>query len=48
MLGHGFTYATLFLLVGTFHLIGFLAIFLFAGRIQPLSAIDLQQIESAA
>ena len=48
MLGHGFTYATLFLLVGTFHLIGFLAIFFFAGRIQPLSAIDLQHIESAA
>jgi ACS family hexuronate transporter-like MFS transporter len=48
LLGHGFTYATLFLLVGTFHLIGFLAIFFFAGRIQPLSAIDLQHIESAA
>jgi ACS family hexuronate transporter-like MFS transporter len=48
LLGHGFTYAILFLLVGTFHLIGFLAIVLFAGRIQPLSAIDLQQIESAA
>jgi ACS family hexuronate transporter-like MFS transporter len=48
MLGHGFTYATLFVLVGTFHLIGFLAIVLFAGRIQPLSAIDLQHIESAA
>jgi len=47
LLGHGFTYATLFLLVGTFHLVGFLAIFLFAGRIQPLSAIDLQEIESA-
>jgi len=48
MLGHGFTYATLFLFVGTFHLIGFLAILLFAGRIQPLSAIELQHIESAA
>jgi ACS family hexuronate transporter-like MFS transporter len=48
LLGHGFTYATLFVLVGTFHLVGFLAILLFAGRIQPLSAIDLQQIESAA
>lgn len=48
MLGHGFTYATLFLLVGTFHLIGFLAILLLAGRIQPLSATDLQEIESAA
>jgi ACS family hexuronate transporter-like MFS transporter len=48
LLGHGFTYATLFVLVGTFHLIGFLAILFFAGRIQPLSAIDLQHIESAA
>lgn len=48
MLGHGFTYATLFLPVGTFHLIGFFAILLFAGRIQPLSATELQHIESAA
>ena len=48
LLGHGFTYATLFVVVGTFHLIGFVAILLFAGRIQPLSAIDLKQIESAA
>jgi ACS family hexuronate transporter-like MFS transporter len=48
LLGHGFTYATLFVLVGTFHLIGFLAIFLFAGRIQPLSATELHHIESAA
>ena len=47
MLGHGFTYATLFFFVGIFHLIGFLAILLFAGRIQPLSAIELQRIESA-
>jgi ACS family hexuronate transporter-like MFS transporter len=48
LLGHGFTYATLFFLVGTFHLIGFLVILLFAGRIQPLSATDLKEIESAA
>lgn len=47
LLGQGFTYATLFAIVGTFHLIGFLAILLFAGKIQPLSAIELQQIESA-
>jgi ACS family hexuronate transporter-like MFS transporter len=47
MLGHGFTYATLFFFVGIFHLIGFLAILLLAGRIQPLSAIELQRIESA-
>lgn len=48
LLGHGFTYATLFVLVGTFHLIGFLAIVLFAGEIQPLRARDLQELESAA
>jgi ACS family hexuronate transporter-like MFS transporter len=45
MLGHDFTCATLFF-VGIFHLIGFLAILLFVGRIQPLSAIELQRIES--
>ena len=32
LLGHGFGYGTLFVLVGTFHLIGFLAIVLFAGK----------------
>jgi ACS family hexuronate transporter-like MFS transporter len=48
MLGHGFQYATLFLIVGTFHLIGFLAIFFFLGRIQPLRPKDLLEIESYA
>ena len=43
---HGFTYGTLFVLVGTFHLIGFVAILLFAGKIQPLRATDLWRIES--
>jgi ACS family hexuronate transporter-like MFS transporter len=52
LLGHGFGYGTLFVLVGTFHVIGFLAILLFAGKIQPfqtpdlLKVEDLQQIES--
>jgi ACS family hexuronate transporter-like MFS transporter len=46
LLGHGFGYGTLFVLVGTFHLIGFLAIMLFAGRIQPLRPRDLMEIES--
>jgi MFS transporter, ACS family, hexuronate transporter len=46
LLGHGFGYGTLFVLVGTFHLIGFLAIVLFAGKIQPLRADDLKEIES--
>ncbi len=45
LLGHGFGYGTLFVLVGTFHLIGFLAILLFAGKIQPLTPQTLQRIE---
>jgi ACS family hexuronate transporter-like MFS transporter len=36
LLSHGFGYGTLFVLVGTFHLIGFLAIVVFAGKIQSL------------
>jgi ACS family hexuronate transporter-like MFS transporter len=47
LLGHGFGYPTLFILVGTFHLIGFLAILLFGGVIQPFRSHDLQEIESA-
>ena len=46
LLGHGFGYGTLFVLVGTFHIIGFLAILLFGGRIQPLRSHDFQEIES--
>ncbi len=46
LLGHGFGYGTLFVLVGTFHLIGFLAIVVFAGKLQPLRADDLREIES--
>lgn len=46
LLGHGFGYGTLFVLVGTFHLIGFSAIFAFAGKIQPLRADDIREIES--
>lgn len=46
LLGHGFGYGTLFVLVGTFHLIGFLAIMLFGGRIQPLRSRDLREIEN--
>lgn len=48
LLHHGFTYGLLFLIVGTFHLIGFLAILLFAGRVQPLRSPDLLEIESQA
>jgi ACS family hexuronate transporter-like MFS transporter len=47
LLGHGFGYGTLFVLVGTFHLIGFLAILFLGGKIQPLRSNDLlQTIES--
>ncbi len=43
LLGHGFGYQTLFVLVGSFHLVGFLAIALFGGRIQPLGSDDLHE-----
>ena len=46
LLGHGFGYGTLFFIVGTFHLIGFLAILLLGGRVRPLTTPDLLQIES--
>jgi ACS family hexuronate transporter-like MFS transporter len=48
LLDHGFTYRTLFFLVGTFHLIGFAAILLFAGVIQPLSLPGLKEPEPVA
>jgi ACS family hexuronate transporter-like MFS transporter len=38
LLGHGFGYGTLFVLVGTFHLIGYAAIVLFGGKIEALGA----------
>jgi ACS family hexuronate transporter-like MFS transporter len=41
LLGHGFGYGTLFFIVGTFHLIGFLAILLLGGRVQRLKTPDL-------
>ena len=41
MLQIGFTYATIFIFVGTFHLIGFLAILAFAGKIRPFRFTDL-------
>jgi len=44
LLGHGFGYGTLFFIVGTFHLIGFLAILLLGGEISPLKTPDLLPI----
>jgi ACS family hexuronate transporter-like MFS transporter len=46
LLSHGFGYGTLFLIVGTFHIIAFLAILLLGGRIQPLKTPDLITRES--
>jgi len=41
LLEHGFGYETLFFIVGSFHLIGFVAILLLGGRVQPLKTTDL-------
>jgi ACS family hexuronate transporter-like MFS transporter len=38
LLGHGFGYGTLFVIVGSFHIIGFLTILLLGGRVQPLGS----------
>jgi ACS family hexuronate transporter-like MFS transporter len=48
LLGHGVSYGALFVAVGAFHLIGFCVILLRGGRIQPLRAIDIEQIGSVA
>jgi MFS transporter, ACS family, hexuronate transporter len=44
LLGHGFGYGTLFFIVGTFHLIGFLAIQFLGGKVYPLKTPDLLPI----
>jgi ACS family hexuronate transporter-like MFS transporter len=44
LLGHGFGYGTLFFIVGTFHLVGFLAILLLGGKLDPLKTPDLLPI----
>jgi ACS family hexuronate transporter-like MFS transporter len=48
LLGHGITYGALFVAIGTFHLVGFIAILLRAGRIQPFHIKDPERIESSA
>ena len=48
LLGHGYSYGVLFVMVGTFHLIGFFIIILFGGRIEPLRPADLKEIETRA
>jgi len=47
LLGHGVSYGALFTAIGTFHLVGFCAILLRAGRIQPIRAIDINHTGSA-
>jgi ACS family hexuronate transporter-like MFS transporter len=46
LLSHGFGYGTLFLIVGTFHIIGFLAILFWGGVVQPFKPKDLLTQES--
>ncbi len=41
LLSCGFGYGALFLIVGSFHLIGFWAIVLFAGTVEPMQNRDL-------
>jgi ACS family hexuronate transporter-like MFS transporter len=48
LLQHGVSYGMLFVAVGSFHLIGFAAILLRGGRIQPLGAMDIAHIGSPA
>jgi len=47
LLGHGVSYGVLFVTIGTFHLVGFCAILLRAGKIEPIRAIDLNHTGSA-
>ncbi|MBS1803238.1 MAG: MFS transporter [Acidobacteria bacterium] len=46
LLQHGFGYQTLFILVGSFHVIGFLAINFLGGKIQPLGSNYLREPEA--
>lgn len=48
LLGHGFSYTALFVIAGTFHIIGFLNLVFLGGRIQPLRSPELKEIESEA
>lgn len=48
LLQHHFQYATLFLMVGSFHLIGFAVLALLGGTLHPLRSGDLFEIESHA
>ena len=41
LLGHGFSYGQLFVIVGSFHIIGLLVILLWGGKMQPLNTPSL-------
>jgi len=47
LLQHGFGYQTLFILVGSFHVIGFLAMIFAGGRIEPIGTNDLRELEAS-
>ena len=48
LLSHGFGYGTLFIVAGSFHLIGFLGILLLGGKVQPLKTSNLTEKVSHA
>ena len=48
LLSHGFGYSILFVCVGTFHIIGFLAITFWGGRLEPVRIPELLKIEGKA
>jgi MFS transporter, ACS family, hexuronate transporter len=48
LLGHGYSYGTLFVLAGSFHLVGFVTLLARGGKIQPLRPADIREIESHA
>ncbi len=48
LLGRGYSYGMLFVLAGSFHLVGFLTLLVRGGRIQPLRPADILEIESHA
>jgi ACS family hexuronate transporter-like MFS transporter len=47
LLGHGFSYGLLFILVGTFHLIGFLALLTFGCKLEPLRSGTILESKNA-
>jgi ACS family hexuronate transporter-like MFS transporter len=48
LLSHGITYGALFVAVGTFHLVGFVAIVLRAGRLEPFRVMETGEIRGIA